>query len=78
MFDDFDSILVSARLAHYLPQPIWMDQEGNCVDVSKSFWCKVRANLDLPQLCIVMDEVGGDLNMLNDVHQGGTKYILRK
>ena len=24
-----------------------------------------------------MDEVGGDLNMLNDSHEGGTKYIAR-
>ena len=61
--------------AHYLPQPTWMDQEGNCVDVTKSFGCKVQAKLDLPQLCIVMDKVAGDLNMLNDGHQGRTKYI---
>lgn len=25
-----------------------------------------------------MDEVGGDLNMLNDSHQGGMKYVCRK
>ena len=79
MFDDVEKIMVDARVASRLPESVLMDKYSNVVDdVSKAYGCKVETSLDFPQCCIVMDEVGGDLNMLNDGHQGGTKYVCRR
>ena len=79
MYYDIEKIMVDARVASRLPGSVWMDDKANIVDdVSESYGCKVDVELNFPQCCIVMDEVGGDLNMLNDRHQGGSKYICRK
>ena len=79
MFLDIERMLVDARLANTLPEPVYMDNLGNEVnDVEKSFGCKVQTNFNLPQLCLVMDEVRGDLNMMNDRHFRGKKFLTRK
>lgn len=52
MFEDIKNVMISARLAHLLPQSTWKDQHGNEVNnISDSFACKVCASLDLPKLC---------------------------
>ena len=79
MFLDIERMLIQSRLAEQLPTPIYMDNKGNVVDgVRKSFGCKVECQFNLPQICLVMDEVGGDLNMMNDGHFGGKKFLTRK
>ena len=76
MYLDVERIMCDAHVAHKLDHPVWMDQFGNEVQNKEdSYGCKVSTILTLPQCCIVMDEVGGDLNMLNDGHEGGTKYV---
>ena len=79
MFDDIEKIMIDARVADKFSSPVYMNSKGDIVDnVQESFGCKVTTSLNLPELCIVMDEVGGDLNMLNDGHSGGAKYLARK
>ena len=66
-------------VATKLPNSLYMDKDANVVDdVAQSYGCKVETRLDLPQCCVVMDEVGGDLNMLHDGHQGGTRFVCRR
>lgn len=79
MYDNLEKIMIDARVASRLPSPVYMDSNSNIVkDVAQSYGCKVNVGLNLPQLCITMDEVGGDLNMINNGHSGGTKYLCRK
>ena len=79
MFLDIEKMLIQSRLAERLPEPIYMDKKGNEVeDVSNSFGCKVECKFNLPQICLVMDKVSGDLNMMNDGHFGGKKFLSRK
>ena len=79
MFDDLEKIMIVARVATRLPSPAYMNSTGDLVDdVEQAYGCKVTVSLNLPQFCIVMDEVGGDINMINDGHSGGTKYLSRK
>ena len=79
MYLDIERILVDTKLAHHLPEPVWMNNLGEVVqNHAKSDGCKVQVSLDIPQCCLVMDEVGSDLNMLNDGFIGGEKFLSRK
>ena len=72
-------MLVNARLAKTLPTPVYMNHEGKQVDnVCESVGCKVQTQLHLPQLCLVMYKVSGDLNMMNDGHFGDKIILSRK
>ena len=79
MYGNIKKIMIAAHVNSPFPGSVWMNKNGSIVDsVAKSYGCKVETSLNLPQCCVVMDEVGGDLNMLNDGHQGGTKFVCRK
>ena len=63
MCDDIENIMIAACVASPLLSPLWMNDACSIVDsVNESFGCKVETSLNLPQCCIVMDEVGRDLN----------------
>ena len=78
MYIDVEKILIEAKLASKVDQPVWKNKQNITVDENDSYGCKVSTDLNLPQCCVVMDEVGSDLNMMNDGHLGGTKFITRK
>lgn len=59
--------------------PVYMNTNGYIVDnIPDSYGCKVAVSLNLPQLCVVMNEVRGDLEMLNDGNSGRSKYVCHK
>lgn len=61
---DIEQMLVGAKLASKLLQPCWMNKEGIRVENEKdAYGCKVHTQFNLQQCCLVMDEVGGDLNL---------------
>ena len=69
---------IDAHAAHKLHAPVWVNKKQEVVEnVEDNFGCQVDTTLTLPQCCIVMDGVRGDLNMLNDSHEGRTKYVTR-
>ena len=79
MYLDVERMLVDAKLASPLPEPIWMNKDGFRVETEEeAYGCKVQTSFTLPQCCLVMDEVGGDLNMMNDGFIGGKKFLTRK
>ena len=76
MYDNIESILVhESKIAEYLPEPVWMDKEGNEVSEEKSFGCKVRIQFTRPDLAICCDEVGCNISQDGDGESGGTKYV---
>ena len=77
MYHDVESLMVEANVATSLDSPMFMDEYGNEVNENLSYGCKVQTRLDLPECCIVMDEVGGDINMINDSYVGNMKFLSR-
>jgi hypothetical protein len=59
-----------------------MDHVGNCVKGTERKkrikGLKVKVDLKRPDMCVVLDEVGSNLNMLNDGHIGGKRYVCEK
>ena len=79
MYLDVEMLIVEAKLATKLDTHVCKNEYN--VNVSKESGadgCKVSTELNLPQCCVVMDEVGSNLNMMNDGHLGGMKFITRK
>jgi hypothetical protein len=70
--------LIDAGLAVRLETPVYMDQFGDHVEgekrKTKIKGLKVKVDLlRRPEMCLVLDEVGSNLNMVNDGHVGGQK-----
>ena len=79
MYLDIERMLFDVKLASILPEPCWMNKDGVRVDnKNDAYGCKVKTTFTLPQCCLVMDEVGGDINMMNDEFIGGKKFLTRK
>ena len=78
MYIDVEMLLVEAKLASTLESPVWKNKKNETVNENDSYGCQVTTDLHLPQCCVVMDEVGSDLNMMNDGHLGGMKFLTRK
>jgi hypothetical protein len=55
-----------------------MDEKGCVVDEVNFVCMKVKAKLNHPEMCIVMDKVGCNLNMTKDGHVNGKKFIFSK
>jgi hypothetical protein len=76
MYDHIESILVhESKIAEYLPEPVWMDKEGNEVSEENAFGCKVKIKYTRPDLAICCDEVGCNISQDGDGEIGGTKYV---
>ena len=64
-----------AGVAELLASPEWMDMEGKIVEEAAAFGCKCSHRLCHPEYCLVLDEVGGNINMKGDGHIGGEMYL---
>ena len=51
-----------AGVAERLPEPVWMDREGNIVEEGKSFGFKVTHRIIHPEMVIVFDELGRNIS----------------
>ena len=54
--------MVEAKVAVELPDPVWMNDDGKEVPEEDANGCKVTHDLKHPEMCIVMDEVGGNIS----------------
>ena len=76
MYSHIEEVLVhESKIAEYLPEPVWMDEEGNEVSEDKAFGCKVKVKFTRPDLAICCDEVGCNISQDGDGCEGGTKYV---
>ena len=67
--------MVEAKLAVELPDPVWMNDDRKEVSEEDATGCKVTHDLEHPEMCIVMDEVGGNISQKGDGNKGGETYI---
>ena len=81
-FDDmykhiYDEMELSG-VAKRMDEPVWMDRTGNVVEEVDAFGCKITHEFTRPDMCLVGDEVGGNINMTGDGHQGGQLLLCPK
>ena len=75
MYSHVEQEMENMGLATKLDNPVWMDRYGQVVTEEKAFGCKVAYRLTHPHMCIVGDEVGGNLCMKGDGHAGGQLFL---
>ena len=67
-----------AGVAVKLDTPVWQDEHGSPCPESSAFGCKVTHTLTHPEMCFVMDEVGGNISQKGDGHEGGKLLVCEK
>ena len=67
-----------AKVATPYAAPMWQDYDGNPCLEKDAFGCKVTHNLTHPEMCVVMDEVGGNTSQKGDGHIGGELLVCAK
>ena len=70
--------MVEAKVVFELSDPIWMNDYGNEVLKNGLIGCKVTHVLILPEMCIVMDEVGGNISQKGDGNNGGHIFVKKE
>ena len=78
MYDHIYDELVDAKLATPYNEPMWQDSDGTFCTESSSLGCKVTHDFAHPEMCVVMDEVGGNTSQKGDGHIGGELLVCGK
>jgi hypothetical protein len=79
MYDNVEEEMLQAGVATKLAVPSYMDKDGNVTQDRKIIkGMKCRSELTKPDMCIVLDEVGSNLCMVNDGHIGGKRYVCQR
>lgn len=76
MYKHIQRILLLSKVARELPQPVWMNKQGQVVDNKRDAFCfKVPIEIHMPDLCIVLDECGCNLSQEGDGRIGKEKFL---
>ena len=68
-------ICISTQLAEKLEEANWMNRSGEIVE-EDALGYKVIYRIVNPELCIVADEVGGNISMKGNGYVGGELSVL--
>ena len=78
MYNHIYEEMEDAKVATPYAAPMWQDRDGNPCLEKDVFGCKVTHNLTHPEMCVVMDEVGGNTSQKGDGHIGGELLVCAK
>jgi hypothetical protein len=78
MYEDVETEMIAVGLAIKFDTPVWLDEKGCQVEETKACGMKVSTQLLCPDMCIVMDEVGCNINMTKDGHVNGNRFVVAK
>ena len=78
MYSHIIDEMVDTKLAVKLETPVWKDRAGNVCMEKNALGCKITHNILRPDMCLVRDEVGGNISMKGDGHAGGELYLCAK
>ena len=68
--------MVDCGVASKLPQPIYMDRDGNrTTNIEKAFGLPCTNNIKHPDMCLVVDEVGSNPSQKGYGHIDGRKVM---
>ena len=66
------------KVATCYDEPMWQDFDGNSCLEKDAFGCKFNHNLIHPEMCIIMDEVGGNTSQKGDRHIRGELLVFTR
>ena len=75
MYSQVYEQMVEAKVAIERDTPEWQDASGAAVAEEDAFGCRVTHDLQYPEMCIVMDEVGGNTSQKGDGNNGGELHM---
>ena len=78
MYDLIIDEMVDAGVVKKLDVSQWMDINGNIVEESEAFGCKVTHEVTCPKNCFVVDEVGSNTSMKSGGSVAGEKLLVTK
>ena len=78
IYDHIYDELVEAKLATSYNEPMWQDSNGTFCTESSSLGCKVTHDFTYPEMCIVMDKVGGNTGQKGDGQIGDELLVCAK
>ena len=70
--------MVAAGVAKVLKSPVWNDKEGKICEEATAYGCKITHQITHPEYCVVMDEVGGNINQTGDGDVGTEMYLCER
>jgi len=74
IYDEMDLLAVTKKRDDL----VWMDCSANIVEEVDAFECKITHDFIRPSMCLVGDEVGGNITMTGDGHQGDQLFLCPK
>ena len=69
------SNMVSTGASEDLETPEWHDKTEKVVEEADTYGCKVTHQLSYPELCVLLDEVGININNKKDGDIRGERYL---
>ena len=79
MYDSIEMVFIKSKLMTVLEEPYWQDKDGNRVEFeSEAYVCKVTSKITRPDMVLIGNEIGGNLDMTGDRHIGREKFICKK
>jgi hypothetical protein len=76
MYGDVEAEMIVAGVATKFDTPVWLDEKGCEVEEINAKGMKVSTQQHCPDMCIIMDEVGCNINMTKDGHVNGTCFVV--
>ena len=71
--------LIEEKFMKKLEEPECQDKDGNRVEFeSEAYGYKVASKITRPDIVLLGDEIGANLDMTGDRHMGGGKFLCEK
>ena len=78
MYDHIYDEMVDVGLGCIYNYPRWQDREKDNCDKDTAFGYKATHNLTHPEMCVVVDKVGGNTSQSGNVHISGKLLVCAK
>ena len=77
MYQHIEEILLDdCKVAVKYDAHVWVNEKGEIInDEKNSYGCKATIEIQRPDMCVVLDEVGCNLSQENDNAKGGELYV---
>ena len=78
MYDQVYEEMEDAKVAVKLNELVWQDSKGLACEPETAMGYKVTHEITHPEMCVVMDEIGGNTSQEGDGHIGGKLLVCGK
>ena len=79
MYETVYDAMVEAKVARELDEPVWRDKSGNIItDRRHAYGRRSRYEITHPDYILFVDEVGGNMKVKGDGHNGGERFVCKR